>query len=53
MGVVVRQKKKGKGQPWWIFISHGGKRTSRKIGDRKAAENAASEIRARLCKWSL
>lgn len=48
MGVVVRQKRKGKGQPWWVFINHNGKRTSRRIGDKKAAETAASKIRAKL-----
>jgi integrase len=48
MGVMVRQKTKGRGQPWWVFISHNGKRTSRKIGDRQAAEKVASEIRAKL-----
>lgn len=48
MGVSVRQKTKGKGSPWWIFISHNGKRTSRQVGDKKAAEAAASEIRAKL-----
>ena len=48
MGVKVRQKVKGKGNPWWVFISHNGKRTSRKIGDRRAAETVASKIRAKL-----
>lgn len=48
MGVVVRQKKKGRGQPWWVFISHDGKRTSRKVGDKAAAEKVASTIRAKL-----
>ena len=48
MGVVVRQKKKGRGQPWWVFISHNGKRTSRKVGDKAAAEGVASTIRAKL-----
>jgi integrase len=48
MGVVVRQKTKGKGQPWWVFIAHNGKRTSKKIGDKRAAEKVASEIRAKL-----
>ena len=48
MGVVIRQKMKGKGQPWWVFISHDGKRTSRKVGDKKAAEAVASEISAQL-----
>ncbi len=34
MGVVVRQKVKGKGKPWWVFIAHNGKRASRKVGDK-------------------
>jgi integrase len=48
MGVTVRQKVKGKGNPWWVFISHGGKRTSRQVGDKAAAEGVASKIRAKL-----
>ena len=48
MGVRVRQKTKGKGQPWWVFVSHNGQRTSRKVGDKKAAEKVASTIRAKL-----
>jgi hypothetical protein len=48
MGVIVRQKKPGKGQPWWVFVSHNGKRTSRQVRDRKAVEKAASDIRAKL-----
>ena len=48
MGVRVRQKIKGKGNPWWVFISHSGKRASKKVGDKKAAEKVASTIRAKL-----
>ena len=48
MGVKVRQKTKGKGQPWWVFVSHNGKRTSRKVGDKKAAKDVASKIEAKL-----
>jgi len=48
MGVTIRQKTKGKGQPWWVFISHDGKRTSRKVGDKGAAETVASKLRAKL-----
>ena len=48
MGVKVRQKVKGKGNPWWVFITHNGKRTSRKVGDKKAAEVVASTISAKL-----
>ena len=29
MGVAVRQKIKGRGKPWWMFLNHNGKRTSR------------------------
>jgi integrase len=48
MGVIVRQEQKGRGQPWWVFVSHDGKRTSRMVGDKKAAEEVASTIRAKL-----
>lgn len=48
MGVVVRQKVKGRGESWWVFISHDGKRTSRRVGDKKAAEAVAREISAQL-----
>ena len=48
MGVKVRQKVKGKGKPWWVFISHNGKRASRKVGDKQAAEAVASKLRAQL-----
>ena len=48
MGVTVRQKTKGQGKPWWVFIAHDGKRASKKIGDKRAAEKVASEIRAKL-----
>lgn len=48
MGVIVRQKLKGKGNPWWVFISHHGRRKSRLVGDKVAAETAASQIRAQL-----
>jgi hypothetical protein len=46
MGVKVRQKIKGK--PWWVFVAHNGKRTSRMVGDKSAAEAVASKIRAKL-----
>lgn len=48
MGVIVRQKIKGKGQPWQVFITHNGKGTSRRIADKRAAEVVASKIRAKL-----
>ena len=48
MGVVVRQKIKGRGQPWWVFVAHQGKRTSKRVDDKKAADEVASTIRAKL-----
>jgi integrase len=48
MGVTVRQKVKGKGKPWWVFIAQEGKRKSIKVGDKSAAEALASKIRERL-----
>ncbi len=47
MGVTVREKVKDSGE-WWVFIAHQGRRTSRKVGDRKAAREAARKIQARL-----
>jgi len=47
MGVRVREKIEGSGA-WWVFISHRGRRTSRKVGDRTAAREAARKIQARL-----
>jgi integrase len=48
MGVIVKQKVKGKGKPWWVFICYQGKRKSVKIGDKAAAEAVASRIREEL-----
>ncbi len=48
MGVTVRQKVKGKGKPWWVFIAHNGKRKSIQGGDRAAAEALGSKIREKL-----
>jgi len=47
MGVTIREKIKDSGE-WWVFINHKGRRTSRKVGDRKAAREAARKIQARL-----
>jgi integrase len=46
MGVSVRQKVKG--GPYYIFVSRNGKRKSRKIGDKRTAEQVAAKIRAKL-----
>ncbi len=48
MGVIVRQKVKGDNEPWWVFITHKTQRTSMVIGDKKAAEEVASELRVKL-----
>jgi len=47
MGVTIREKNKDSGE-WWVFIAHQGRRTSRKVGDRTAAREAARKIQARL-----
>ena len=46
MGVRVRQKTKG--GDYWVFINHQGKRASKRVGDRSAAEEVARQIQARL-----
>ena len=48
MGVTVRQKVKGKGNPWWVFVAHNKKRISRMVGSKEAAAKVASKIEARL-----
>lgn len=47
MAVIVREKKKGSGQ-WWVFINHKGRRRSKKVGNKKAANKVAREVEARL-----
>jgi len=47
MGVTVREKVEGSGV-FWVFVAHKGRRVSRKVGDRKAAREAARKIEARL-----
>ncbi len=47
MGVKIREKIPGS-KIWWVFVAHNGKRTSRKVGDKKAAEKVAKRIQARL-----
>ncbi len=48
MGVTVRQKVPGKGQPWWVFVAHNNRRTSRMVGSKEAAQTVASKIEAQL-----
>src|SRR5258705_5485649 len=33
---------------WWIFVTHRGLRRAKRVGDRRAAEEVASKLRARL-----
>ncbi len=48
MGVSVREKDLGSGV-WWVFISHNGKRRSKKIGrDKKIAQDIAKKLEAKL-----
>jgi len=48
MGVIVRQKTKDRGKPWWVFVSHNGQRVSKKIGAKDAAEEVAKAVQARI-----
>jgi integrase len=52
MGVKVREKVKGSGK-WWVFINHQGRRRSKKIGDKRAANAVKRELEARLAKGDL
>jgi integrase len=53
MGVVIRQKEKGRDAPWWVFVKHHGKRKSKCIGDKKTAEALAKELRKALAAGDL
>lgn len=48
MGVIVRQKIKGDGNPYWIFIAKNNKRTSMMIGNKEEAEKVASHLRTQM-----
>ena len=48
MGVTVRQKVKGKGNPWYVFVNHDNQRTSKMIGSKDAAQKVARTIEAKL-----
>ena len=48
MGVVVRQKKKGEGNPFWVFITKNYKRTSMLIGSKEEAEKVANHLRTQI-----
>ena len=48
MGVTVRQKDRGKGKPWTVYVCDQGIRKSFRVGDKAAAEAVASRIREEL-----
>ncbi len=50
MGVKVREKIPGSHE-FWVFINHGGRRTSRKVGSEKDALEVARKIEAKLILW--
>jgi integrase len=52
MGVRVREKVKGS-KIYWVFIKHRGKRSSKMVGDHRAAQSVASELRTRLAQGDL
>ena len=47
MGVRVREKRAGSSE-FWVFVASKGQRASRLVGDREAAETAATVIQAKL-----
>jgi integrase len=47
MGVKVREKDKGSGV-WWVFVNQDGRRRAHRVGDKKAANSVASELRHRI-----
>ncbi|UCG13595.1 MAG: site-specific integrase [Deltaproteobacteria bacterium] len=52
MAVLLREKKKGSGE-WWVFINHKGKRRSKKVGDKRAANAVKREVETRLARGEL
>ena len=53
MGVTVRQKRKGKVRPWYVFVHKDHQIWSKAIGDKKAAQAIASALRKKLAAGSL
>ncbi len=53
MGVTVRQKRKGKGQPWHVFIHRNRTIRSKRVGDKKVAEAVAGKLRKKLLSGQL
>ncbi len=48
MGVTVRQKRKGTGNPWYVFVHEKSRSVARKVGSKKEAEAVASKLRKEL-----
>lgn len=44
MGVRIRERNGA----WWVFVNHRGKRKAKKVGDRRAAQEVARKLEARL-----
>jgi len=52
MAVIVREKVKGSGE-WWVFINHKGKRTSKKVGSKTAANAVKRTLDEELANGAL
>jgi len=48
MGATYRQRVKGNGNPYFIFVSYKGQRVSKKIGSKAKAKEVADQINARI-----
>ena len=48
MGVTVRQKEKGRGKPWTVFVHHNGRIKSKTVGDKKLADSIAAKLKKKL-----
>ncbi|MCH8852963.1 MAG: site-specific integrase, partial [Planctomycetes bacterium] len=48
MAITVRQKRKGKGQPWHVFVHSNGAIRSRAVGAKRDAEAVASKLRRKM-----
>lgn len=53
MGVTVRQKNKGRGNPWYVFVHQNKTIRSKCIGDKKLANAVAAKLRKRLLSGQL
>ncbi len=53
MGVTVRQKNKGRGNPWYVFVHQNKTIRSKCIGDKKLTNAVAAKLRKRLLSGQL